>query len=235
MVQSYNFIIRVLYGCIKQVEIFCTVANVKAIKLQMNILFEGEYIMTKIYFVRHAEPVHSWEDDKTRPLTQEGIEDSKKITTFFKNIHIDIFISSPYERSVGTILGSAEQRKMSIITDERLRERRARKSSNNFQMMRKRWADFNFCEEDGENLYSVQKRNMVTLSEILSKYQDKNIVIGTHGTALSTILNNYNPAYNCDSFLRIIDFMPYILRMDFNGLEYLGQEELLIVKKDFKG
>ena len=28
--------------------------------------------MTKVYFVRHAKPQHDWEDDRTRPLTEEG-------------------------------------------------------------------------------------------------------------------------------------------------------------------
>lgn len=28
--------------------------------------------MTKVYFVRHAQPDHSWTEDKTRPLTTEG-------------------------------------------------------------------------------------------------------------------------------------------------------------------
>ena len=34
--------------------------------------------MTIVYFVRHAQPDHSWnEDDSTRPLTIEGQQDSK--------------------------------------------------------------------------------------------------------------------------------------------------------------
>lgn len=28
--------------------------------------------MTKVYFVRHMHPKHAWEDDRTRPLTEEG-------------------------------------------------------------------------------------------------------------------------------------------------------------------
>lgn len=30
------------------------------------------YSMTKVYFVRHAQPEHDWEEDRTRPLTEEG-------------------------------------------------------------------------------------------------------------------------------------------------------------------
>ena len=28
--------------------------------------------MTKVYFVRHAQPEHAWEEDRTRPLTEVG-------------------------------------------------------------------------------------------------------------------------------------------------------------------
>jgi len=80
----------------------------------------------------------------------------------------------------------------------------------------------------------VQKRNNEAVSEIIAKYKDKNIVIGTHGTALSTILNYYDPSFNCDSFFRIIDYMPYILRLDFDGVTNMGKEELLIIEKPFE-
>lgn len=56
-------------------------------------------------------------------------------------------------------------------------------------MFRKRWADHNYHEEGGESIAMVQKRNIEALNEILSDNTDKDIVIGTHGTALSTILN----------------------------------------------
>lgn len=62
----------------------------------------------------------------------------------------------------------------------------------------------------------VQERNIAALSDILKNNRNKNIVIGTHGTALSTILNYYDNSYNCDSFLRIIDWMPYIIELELS-------------------
>ena len=29
-------------------------------------------MVTEVCFVRHAQPEHMWEDDRTRPLTDEG-------------------------------------------------------------------------------------------------------------------------------------------------------------------
>lgn len=64
--------------------------------------------MTSIYFVRHAQPDHDWEDDRTRPLSDEEIQDCKKVTEFFRNIEIDYYISSPYKRIIDTIRESAD-------------------------------------------------------------------------------------------------------------------------------
>lgn len=36
--------------------------------------------MTNVYFVRHAKPDFSVQDDLTRLLTEEGINDCKKVT-----------------------------------------------------------------------------------------------------------------------------------------------------------
>lgn len=191
--------------------------------------------MTSLYFVRHADPNHAWADDRTRPLSDEGLEDIKKVADFFRDYKIDYYISSPYKRSIDTIKQTASNHGLSIQTDERLRERKSGPGGNNAAMFQKRWADFNFCEEGGETLNMVQTRNVEAIIEVLNNYRGKNIVIATHGTALSTILNYFAPPYACNDFLRIIDFMPYIIRLDFNGVDLIGKEELLIVEKEFKG
>ena len=72
------------------------------------------------------------------------------------------------------------------------------------------------------------------LNEILSENIEKDIVIGTHGTALSTILNFYDSNFGCEDFLRIIDWMPYIIELDFEGNELVGKQEYCHVEKEFK-
>ena len=190
--------------------------------------------MTYIYFVRHWQSDHTKNgDERLRPLTKEGLEDSHAVLHYLKDKNIDVFISSPYKRSYDTIAKAAEYYHLQIKTDERLRERKAGKNGNIFELFKKRWADKNYAESDGESLYSVQKRNIEALKEIIEIYQDKNIVIGTHGTALSTILNYYNPAFDCDSFMRIIDYMPYIVKIEFDGAQYARMSEELIIKKEY--
>ncbi|MDE5872707.1 MAG: histidine phosphatase family protein, partial [Lachnospiraceae bacterium] len=80
--------------------------------------------MTKIYFVRHAQPDSKWEDDRTRPLTDEGKQDAEIVLEFLRDKEIDVFYSSPYKRSYDTIAATAAFYGKEIITDERLRERK---------------------------------------------------------------------------------------------------------------
>lgn len=191
--------------------------------------------MTRIYFVRHAEPEHSWEDDRTRPLTEAGKKDSKIVLDFLKDKKIDMFYCSPYKRSVDTILESASYFEKEIITDERLREREKGPDGNTHGMFEKRWFDYNFHEDGGESISMVQKRNIEVLNMILENSKDTNIVIGTHGTALSSILNYYDSEFGCKDFLRIIDWMPYIIELDFEEKELVAKKDQCYIEKEFKG
>lgn len=185
--------------------------------------------MTSVFFVRHAQPDAAWPDDRTKPLTDLGLEDRKKVTDLLSKMPIDIFFSSPYKRSVDTISECAELFKMDIHTDERFKERKSGKNGYAVDLLEKRWSDFSFYEKDGESISSVQLRNVEALKEVLLAYKDSNIVIGTHGTALSTILNYYDSSFRCDGFKRIWHCMPYIIRLDFENQDYIGREELLCV------
>lgn len=191
--------------------------------------------VTKIYFVRHAQPDHMLEDDRIRPLTAEGKQDSKIVLEFFKDKEIDMFFSSPYKRSFDTIADTAAFYGKEIMTDERLRERAKGINGNNHGMFEKRWNDHDYHEENGESLNMVQKRNIAALTEILEENKGRNIVIGTHGTALSTIINYYHPEFGCRDFLRIIDWMPYIIELDFEGDKLLSMKEHCYIEKEFKG
>ena len=187
--------------------------------------------LTTVIFVRHALPVYN-EDDRNRPLCEEGRRDSRIVLETLRDRHIHLFMCSPYRRSIETILDTANFFAMEIQTDERFRERKSGKDSSE-ETLRKRWADFTFAEEDGENLQSVQERNVAALQDVLREHQGKTTVIGTHGTALSTILNHYNKDFGADDFLRILNWMPYIVELTFDGDRLLGVKELAHVTKVF--
>ena len=190
--------------------------------------------MTKLYFVRHAQPEYGWKDDKTRPLTKEGKADSQIVLDFLKDKKIDAFYCSPYKRSLDTISDAAAFFGQEIVTDERLRERESGTNGNQHGMFEKRWTDHDYHEEHGESIRMVQQRNIAALTEILAENKDKTVVIGTHGTALSTILNYYNPEFGCKDFLRIIDWMPYIIELDFEEGKLISKQEHCYIYKEFK-
>ena len=194
---------------------------------------------TRVYFVRHAQPVHSHQEDRTRPLTNEGKQDTALVTRLLRDKCIDAFYCSPYLRSLDTIRDAAEEHSLPIHQDERLREREAGERGNaNMRApnsdLRRRWQDFSWHEPGGESIGQVQQRNMEALGEILMANPGKTIVIGTHGTALSTILNHYHPEFGCEDFLRIIDWMPYIVELTFDGEKLLTFRELAHIEKPFK-
>lgn len=189
--------------------------------------------MTSVFFVRHAQPDVSWKDDRTRPLSPVGLSDRKKVTELLIRLPIDCFFSSPYKRSVDTISDCASAFGLDIHMDERFRERQSGENGYSIELIERRWNDFSFCEKGGESLRSVQSRNIEALNEILTAHEGKNIVIGTHGTALSTILNFYDPGFGCDGFKRIWHWMPYVIRLDFDGIRNTGKEELLMVERGY--
>lgn len=191
--------------------------------------------ITTVYFVRHAQPEHAWEDDRTRPLTAEGRADAGIVLDFLKDKEIDAFYSSPYKRSYDTIADTAAFYGKEIMTDERLREREKGPDGNQYGMFEKRWADHDYHEENGESINMVQRRNIEALTEILSENRGKKIVIATHGTALSAILHFYHPEFGCKDFLRIIDWMPYIIELDYDGDRLLAEKEHCYIEKEFQG
>ncbi|MGX9416269.1 histidine phosphatase family protein [Vibrio sp. WJH972] len=182
--------------------------------------------MTKLIFVRHAQSDSSVKDDLTRPLTESGIAAAKKIPELFIDTHIDHFYCSPYIRSMNTIQYLADQCSKHIITCSDLRERKIGTWVDDFdEYAQKQWHDFDYKVENGESLNEVQRRNINQVNKILECNQNKNIVIGTHGTALCTILNHYDADYNFEYFQSIVKKMPLFIELEFDGLSLISIRE----------
>lgn len=185
-------------------------------------------ILTTIYFIRHAEPDFSNHNDMERPLTQKGMDDSKLVTKYLSDKNIDIVLSSPYMRAISTVKDYADLSGHSITTVEGFRERKVDsvwiEDFNKFSEMQ--WNDFDYKLSDGECLREVQNRNIDALMQVLREYRDKNIIIGSHGTSLSTVINYFKPECGLDYFQRIRHFMPWIVKLSFDGEELLHIEEI---------
>lgn len=176
---------------------------------------------TTLYFIRHAEPNYKNQDDVLRELTEKGINSSKEIVNQFSSIVIDKFYSSPYRRSIDTIKPLADSKNKQITTIDELRERKLSDGwIDNFnEVARKQWEDFNYKLPNGESLKEVQERNIEALNSILATSRNETVVIGTHGTALSTIINYYQEDFKFEQFDKHKHQFPWIVRAEFNGTE----------------
>ena len=177
--------------------------------------------MNRVYFIRHAKPDFSVHDDLNRPLTEEGFRDSEKLAEYFRDKNITKMYSSPYKRSLDTIKKVSNIFRLDIEIVDDFRER---KISNDWiedfdKFTEMQWNDFNYKLADGETLNEVQSRNIRELHRILMENNEQDIVIGTHGTALSTIINYYDKNFNHLSFNEIKDRMPWIVWAEFEGIE----------------
>lgn len=184
--------------------------------------------MTTVYFVRHAEPNYNNHDDRLRELSEKGMEDRKRVSAYLADKGIDAVLSSPYKRAVDTVRYFAESRKLPVRVVEDFRERKVDSGwIEDFDGFCKRqWADFSYRLTDGETLSQVQSRNVSALGEVLREYAGKNIVIGSHGTALSTVIHFYDPSFGYEDFLAIKSLMPWIVKFSFEGDRFLGMEEI---------
>lgn len=186
--------------------------------------------MTNLYFVRHAKPDFSIKDDLTRPLTEDGKRDCKLVTEFLIERNITKIFSSPYKRAIDTIKDFSDFLNLEVNIIEDFRERKVAdiwiEDFDTFA--RKQWNNFDYRLPGGESLNEVQKRNIRAVDHIVKENKSENIAIGTHGTALSTIINYYDKDFDYREFIRIKDLMPFIICLSFDGECFAKAEEFIL-------
>lgn len=187
--------------------------------------------MTIIYYVRHAKPNYENHDDFLRELTKEGVESSQRVCDYLEDKKISAIYSSPYRRAIDTIEPFAKIARLSLQVKDEFRERKISSAwIDDFVTYSKhQWEDFYYKLSGGECLAEVQQRNVKALQEVLTEHADQNVVIGGHGTALSTILNYYDRSFGYEQFEQIKNIMPLIVAMTFEGTKCVGYEFIEVV------
>ncbi len=180
--------------------------------------------LTTVYFVRHAQPNYENHDDMLRELTAKGLEDRKLVTKFLADKNVDVVLSSPFHRSIDTVRHFADSKGLEIGIIDDFRERCIDsvwiEDFNGF--CKKQWEDFTYKLSDGESLSEVQERNISALNQVLKDYAGKTIVVGSHGTALSTIVNYYDNSFRHAEFEKIRGLMPWVVEFSFDGQTCVG-------------
>ncbi|MDL2248911.1 histidine phosphatase family protein, partial [Tyzzerella sp. OttesenSCG-928-J15] len=186
--------------------------------------------ISTVYMVRHAKPDYSIKEDALRPLTEDGVKASLKLVDLFENIHIDAAFSSPYIRAVNTIKPLCDGRNILIKPVEDFKERvKGTGWVENFDTyFANQWNDFDFKIENGESFREVQNRNVAALNKVTSANKGKTIIIGTHGFALSTLLNFYDKSFGIEASQRLITFLPYIIKLELIDNSLINSQELFL-------
>ncbi|PEA80908.1 histidine phosphatase family protein [Bacillus pseudomycoides] len=187
---------------------------------------------TFIYMVRHGESPKIEENERTRGLTEKGELDTYRITDILQGEGIDVFVSSPYHRSILTIQGLAKHLGQEVIVFEDLKERifsaedKRISDKELLPLLQKSFSDPNFALKGGESNAVCQKRAIKVFKELLKTYRGQKIVLGTHGAVMTLMMGYYDSQYDLNFLLHTSK--PDIYRMEFNG------EELEEVKRLWK-
>ena len=160
--------------------------------------------MTKVYFVRHAQPVHSDPDDRNRPLTPEGRQDAALVLETLRDRGIECFYCSPYRRSLDTIRSAADFYGPPIHTDERLREwdygsyeDQPRDRTPDFQAAKR---EFGVRMKDGgESLLQLAHRVYCCIDDIRKRYAGMTVLCVCHG-GVCRVAETYFRDMSTDAF-----------------------------------
>lgn len=186
-------------------------------------------MITTVYFIRHCMSDIAVTDPQNRPLTDKGWSDRQIVTAFLTDKDIGAVLSSPYKRAVDTVSDFAEKAGLSIGIVDDFRERESDgdwdRKNDYYGLLQRQWANFDYTLSDGETLRAVQTRNVSALAGVLKRHSGQNIAIGTHGTALSTIIHYYDKNYGYDEFLKMLPLCPFVVKMVFDGQRYIEIEQ----------
>ena len=174
-------------------------------------------LMTTIYLIRHNEPDRSVEDDLTRPLTPKGREQIAEVTAYLKDKGIQAIYSSDCRRTLETISGFSQYSGLPIHADARLREGilGCPKEENPIHTMRQ-WLDFDYQLPVGESIRQVQSRMRQCIEEMLRQHGGQTIVVCSHGTAMSALINSYDPSFGWEQAKTVKRVWPWILRFEYD-------------------
>lgn len=191
--------------------------------------------MTTIYFVRHAQPDPSGGYNPDFPLTAQGFADAKIVTSVLANKGISAAYASSYIRTAQTIRDFADSAGLEIAIEDGLHERIAGKwqqlDESYFGFIRRQLDDYSLKAEGGESMGEVSERCIEVVTRLIKKHDEQAIAVATHGMALSSILKYFYPEFGLQQFLRLVNLMPLVLRIDFEDMKAAGSGIELAIKR----
>lgn len=149
-----------------------------------------------IYVVRHGQTDYNmknvFQGHIDSKLNEVGIEQARETANQFKGKQIDLLLVSPLTRAKETAEIINEVTNAEMVIDERLIERsfgdmegKPNREDWNIKMM----LDYNknYTKENIEPIQDFFKRIFNFLDDITKKYQNKNVILVTHGAVSQPI------------------------------------------------
>ncbi|MGE4282920.1 MAG: histidine phosphatase family protein [Clostridia bacterium] len=195
--------------------------------------------MTNLFLIRHGltewNQLNRFQGSSNIPLCDEGIEQAKKISRKLSRYHFDVVFASDLDRAFQTATYIAQPHQLPVIKIPELREihfgewegltREEIVNLKDYDF--DKWRTSPHIERfPGEGSFlNVQKRVMSGINKIISEYNNKDIVIVSHGASLKIIilsllgieLSHYRKFWLDNTSLSIIE-----IRKDRNVLSLLN-------------
>jgi 2,3-bisphosphoglycerate-dependent phosphoglycerate mutase len=185
---------------------------------------------TTIYMVRHAESPFEFGQEKTRGLSEEGFEASRRVADILADVEIDHIVSSSYTRAIQTVQCLADRKGLPVIGYEELKERPIKGLDYKAPWeelvvaIERSFVDLDYVLEGGESTRETQQRAIPVIEELLREYSGKSVVIGTHGNIMVAIMNYYDKNYGFEFWNRTSK--PDIYKMTFTQNQLESVERL---------
>lgn len=165
--------------------------------------------MLVLYIVRHGQTqyniesrIQGWCDS---PLSDLGKKQAEKIGKYLQDIDFKGCVCSDTSRTINTAKIILKDRNISITTNSNLRELHfgsyeAKKTCEMIKLdetiLRKGFREFN-----GEDIQDLVDRYLKGLEDIKKTYQDGNILVVSHGRAITTVLKTLDPSIDNEDII----------------------------------
>jgi 2,3-bisphosphoglycerate-dependent phosphoglycerate mutase len=154
-----------------------------------------------LYLVRHAQsaPTHDLPDPQW-PLSDRGHAQARELGRLLGELDIHEVHSSPYRRCRDTIAPFVTSAAVPLHEHGDLRERKvAHGIIDNFpEVWQRSWDDFSYALPGCESSHSTQTRVHAAVLDICARAAGTNLVINSHGNALSLLINRIDPRFHIE-------------------------------------
>lgn len=171
-----------------------------------------------VYFVRHGESEHNAKrihQPSDSPLSDSGLKQAKQLASRFKNVPIDVILTSPYKRTMQTSEIISDELKLEFEMEPHLVEMRRpseiiNKSWDDPDIRRikntifENWIEPNYHYSDEENFFELKERAGKAISKILT-IDGSHVLVVSHGHLIGMIvcLLTFGEDLKPDEYLKI--------------------------------